>query len=157
DGTVILFFTNLGNVEPQGKTHNGIAKVNFTSDGRSGTATVTANSAGGGPVGTPSSPAASPTPPPTGGGGAAPSSVQITIGNVNVAAVVGLRADPPRITTSNSTHVFARVIDGNGNGIANVPVFWNVVVDPGSEFFDNTGPVYTNNNGEVDNVLRTKR
>ena len=33
---------------------------------------------------------------------------------------------PPRITTSNSTHVFAFVIDENGNGIPNVPVRFEV-------------------------------
>ena len=36
DGTVVLFFTDIGSIEPQGKTRNGIARVNFTSDSRSG-------------------------------------------------------------------------------------------------------------------------
>src|SRR5205814_2755955 len=46
DGTVVQFFTNLGHIDAQGKTNDGIAKVNLTSDGRSGTATVIAMSGG---------------------------------------------------------------------------------------------------------------
>jgi hypothetical protein len=49
------------------------------------------------------------------------------------------------------------VIDENGNGIANVPVFFDVVTDPATEFFDIQGPVFTNNSGEAENVMRTKR
>jgi len=76
---------------------------------------------------------------------------------VRVMAVCCMRADPPRISNSNSTHVFARVIDENGNGVANVPVFFDVVADPATEFFDITGPVFTNNSGEAENVMRTRR
>ena len=86
-------------------------------------------------------------------------STTVTVGNVRVKAVVGVRADPPRITVSNSTHVFARVIDENGNGIPNVPVFFEIATspDPGTEFFDITGPVFTNQSGEAEDVMRTKR
>jgi len=182
DGTVVLFFTDIGFIEPQGKTHNGIAKVNFTSDSRSGTAHITLVSGGGAPTSTPgtTTPGASPTPPPAGGGsGTGSATITVDIGNVRVKAVCCLRADPPRITESNSTHVVARVLDASGNGIPNVPVFFKVVggtaVTPspapsasptatpapappgGTEFFDETGPVFTNNNGEAEDVLRTKR
>src|SRR6185436_14299333 len=93
----------------------------------------------------------------TGGTGSA--SIDVPVGTARVAAVVGLRADPPRITNSNSTHVFARVIDANGNGIPNALVFFDIVatVNPGSEFFDIQGPVFTNQSGEAENVMRTKR
>ncbi len=159
DGTVVLFFTNLGFIEPQGKTRNGIAKVNFTSDSRSGTALITATSGGAGLPSSGASPSASPTPPTsTGGTGLTQQTTTVTVGNANVTTVCCLRADPPRITTSNSTHVFARVTGASGNGIANVPVFFEVDdADKPTEFFDIQGPVFTNNNGEAENVMRTKR
>jgi hypothetical protein len=159
DGTVILFFTDIGSIVPQAKTKDGLAHVNFTSDSRSGVAHISAVCGGNAPAAAPStSPSASPGPvTPGGGGGSGSATVNVTVGNVRVKAVVGLRADPPRITNSNSTHVFARVIDENGNGIANVPVFFEVVTDPATEFFDIQGPVFTNNSGEAENVMRTKR
>jgi hypothetical protein len=173
DGTIVLFFTDLGTIEPQGKTKNGLAKVNFISDSRSGTANIRALSGGPAPAGggtNPSpNPSASATAPPTGGGGGSgDATVQVVVGNVRIQDI-RLRADPPRITSSNSTHVFAFVIDANGNGIPNVPVRFEVLPDTGaaspapvpggngSEFFDITGPVFTNNNGEAENVLRTRR
>ena len=42
--------------------------------------------------------------------------------------------------------------------MANVPVFFEVVSNPDSEFFDSAGAaVHTNNNGEAEDVLRTRR
>jgi hypothetical protein len=157
DGTVVLFFTDIGLIDRQGKTRDGVARVNFTSDSRSGIAHITAISGGAAPTVTPStSPSASPVPTP-GVTGDGIGTTTVTVGNVRVKAVVGIRADPPRITVSNSTHVFARVIDENGNGIPNVPVFFDVVTDPGTEFFDVQGPVFTNQSGEAENVMRTRR
>jgi hypothetical protein len=47
DGTVVEFFTDLGNINPpQGKTNDGIAIVSLVSDGRSGTAHVQGFSGG---------------------------------------------------------------------------------------------------------------
>ena len=156
DGTVILFFADIGLIDRQAKTKDGLAHVKFVSDSRSGVAHISAICGGSAPAVAPStSPSASPVPGGSGGSGSA--TVNVTVGNVRVKAVVGLRADPPRITVSNSTHVFARVIDENGNGIANVPVFFDVVTDPKTEFFDIQGPVFTNNSGEAENVMRTKR
>jgi hypothetical protein len=159
DGTTVLFFTDIGHIEPQGKTRNGIARVNFTSDSRSGIAHISAISGGGAPATTPGTTAPGSTTPPVsgGGGGTGSATINVTVGNVRVKVVCCLRAEPPRITTSNSTHVFARVIDEFGNGIPNVPVFFSVVMDQGTEFFDENGPVFTNNNGEAENVLRTRR
>ncbi len=155
DGTVLLFFTDIGFIDPQGKTRDGIARVNFTSDSRSGVAHISAICGGAAPT-TTASPGASPAP---GGGvsGTGSASTTVTVGNVRVKAVCCVRADPPRITVSNSTHVFARVIDENGNGIPNVPVFFDVVTDKATEFFDVQGPVFTNQSGEAENVMRTKR
>ena len=169
DGTVVQFFTDIGTIEPEGKTRNGLARVNFVSDSRSGTATIRALSGGPAPAGgTTPSPGASASPTTGGGGvsGTGAASVQVVVGNVRVQAI-RLRADPPRITNSNSTHVFAFVIDASGNPIPNVPVRFEVLPDNGTaspvpggtgdEFFDITGPVFTNNNGEAENVLRTRR
>ena len=158
DGTVILFFTDIGLIDRQAKTKDGLAHVNFTSDSRSGVAHVSAICGGSAPAVAPStSPSASPVPTPGGGSGSGSATVNVTVGNVRVKAVCCIRADPPRITNSNSTHVFARAIDENGNGIPNVPVFFDVVADPGTEFFDVQGPVFTNQSGEAENVMRTKR
>jgi hypothetical protein len=83
--------------------------------------------------------------------------VDITIGNALV-ATVRLRADPPRITISNSTHVIATVLDAFGNPVANVPVFFEVITNKDFDFFDSGGAaVFTNNNGEAEDVLRTRR
>ena len=83
--------------------------------------------------------------------------VDVIIGNANV-RTVRLRAVPSRITNSNSTHVIATVLDVNGNPVANVPVFFEVVSNADIEFFDSGGAaVHTNNNGEAEDVLRTRR
>jgi hypothetical protein len=161
DGVVVQFFTDIGRIEPQGKTRNGIARVNFTSDSRSGTATITAVSGGSAPTVVTTAPSSTtPVTTPSGGtSGTGAATINVTVGNARVKTVCCLRADPPRITVSNSTHVFARVIDASGNGIANVPVFFDIVAttNPGTEFFDVQGPVFTNQSGEAENVMRTRR
>jgi hypothetical protein len=111
DGTVVLFTTNIGSIEPQGKTKNGFARVNFTSDSRSGTAHITAISGGPAPAGVSASPGGSPAPSGGGSSGTGSSTVDVVVGNARVRGVCCIRADPPRITGSNSTHVFARVLD----------------------------------------------
>jgi hypothetical protein len=163
DGTVVLFFTDIGSIEPQGKTRNGIARVNFTSDSRSGVAHIQAVS-GGSAQTIATSPSSTTTPTTVtsaagGSSGTGSAQIDVPVGNARVKTVCCIRADPPRITVSNSTHVFARVIDGSGNGIANVPVFFDVVPasNTGNEFFDIQGPVFTNQSGEAENVLRTRR
>ena len=86
----------------------------------------------------------------------AEATVEIRVGNIRVANVL-LRANPPRIpVNSNSTHVTAAVFDLSGNPVANVPVFFEVT-SGSTEFFELTGPVFTNNNGEAENILRTRR
>lgn len=162
DGTIVLFFTTLGTIDPQAKTKNGIAQANFVSDSRSGTALITAVSGGAAP--TPSASAS----PGTGGGtvgsGTGSATTEVTVGNVQITAEgqIRLRADPTRITESASTHVTATVVDERGNPLANVPVYFIALRgDPacaGCEFFDSAGhPKFTNNNGEAEDVLRTRR
>jgi hypothetical protein len=170
DGTVVQFFTDLGTIPEQGKTNDGVVRVNLVSDSRSGVATVTATSGGGSITPSPS-PSPSPTPTPTGGtgtsigaaagssvGAAGEASAQVTvcIGNVNANQITGF-PDPPRITNSRSTHIFAYVFDQFGNPVRSVPVFFRVTDDPSTEFMDSAGkPRFTDNNGQAEDVMRTR-
>jgi hypothetical protein len=170
DGTVVLWSTNLGHVDRETRTRRGIARNRLISDSRSGLATVVAASGADAlpPTTTPSSTTTTTTSPGSKGAAAAGASVllaglqnsasiQVTIGNALVRDI-RLRAVPSRITISNSTHVIATVLDEFGNPVANVPVFFEVVIDADTEFFDSGGaPVFTNNNGEAEDVLRTRR
>ena len=156
DGTVVQFFTDLGRVEPrEGKTKDGAARVNFISDARSGTAHVTAVSGGAAaapPATTPASPA-----PPAPVTGAATATAAITVGGAQSLGLL-VTADPSRITDSRSTHVIANVFDGSGNPAPNIPVIFEVVNNPATEFMDSQGnPLFTDNNGRVEDVLRTRR
>jgi len=161
DGTVVLCFSDIGTIDAQSKTKNGIARANFVADSRSGTAHITCTSGGPAPASTGTTTATTATgsttlaPAPT-GGGSGTGTATVIVGNVRVVTVI-LRADPPRITTSNSTHVFASVLDSAGNPVANVPVTFQVTDNIATEFFDATFPIFTNNNGEAENVLRTRR
>ena len=137
DGTVVRWFTDLGRIDPETRTRRGVALARFVSDARSGTATIRAIS-----------------------GAVEATPVEIEVGNVRVAAI-RLRADPPRIIGSNSTHIIATVVDGNGNPVPNVPVTFRVLEDPtspGTEFMESSGrPIHTDNNGEAEDILRTRR
>ena len=103
DGTVVQFFATIGKVDREGLTKDGVARVNFISDTRSGVAEVTAVS---GPITT------------TLPGG-------ISIGGV-LPALVLVTADPSRITVSRSTHIFATVLDADGNPVPNIGVIFTV-------------------------------
>jgi hypothetical protein len=173
DGTVVLWSTNLGHVDRETRTRRGIARNRLVADSRSGIALVTAASGADAlpptttatTTTTTSSTLATPRLTAAGGRGASAllggaqndDSINVTIGNALV-ATVRLRAVPARITISNSTHVIATVLDDFGNPVANVPVFFEVVNDPSTEFFDSAGAaVHTDNNGEAEDVLRTRR
>jgi hypothetical protein len=174
DGTVVQFFTDLGSIPEQGKTNDGVVRVNFVSDSRSGQATITAIS-GGGSIPSPSpgpSPTPTPTPTPTPGSGVASISaaagpavavageasatITVEVGNTN-ANNITVTADPPRITNSRSTHITANVFDEFGNPLRSVPVFFSIVDDPATEFLDDAGPIFTDNNGQASTVMRTRR
>jgi hypothetical protein len=134
DGTVVRWTTDLGRIDAETRTTRGAASARFVSDSRSGTAHIRAFS-----------------------GSVSAELNDITVGNARVAAV-RLRAVPTRITISSSTHVIATVIDEFGNPVPNVPVFFEVMENPATEFFENAGaPIFTNNNGEAEDVLRTRR
>ena len=151
DGTVIQFFTNLGTIDEQGKTNDGVARVNLRATGRSGVASVVAFS-GGEAVPQPS-PSAS-----TSGGVSATATdgVDVTIGNVG-AASINVAADPSRITVSRSTHITATVFDTTGNTLPGVPVFFSVSVGAATNFLDSGGrPQFTDSNGQAFDVMRTR-
>lgn len=178
DGTVVLWTTTLGHVDRETRTVRGIARNRLVADSRSGVAEVTAQSGADALPPTPASPGSSPAPgnptttttrPPFGLGGRSEGSAAalsgtenidratVTIGNALV-KFVQLRAFPSRITTSRTTHVIATVTDKDGNPVANVPVFFEVVRDRDFDFFESAGAaVFTNNNGEAEDVLRTRR
>jgi hypothetical protein len=137
DGTEVLFFTNLGRIDPVGKTVRGVARVNFVSDSRSGRATVTAIS-GGAP------------------GGTNPS-VEIAIGST-LPARVNVSCDPQRITASpRSCRVVATVFDEFGNAVQNVPVSFSIDGSLVEETLDSGGALlFTNSNGQVTDTMRTQ-
>lgn len=136
DGTVVQFFTNLGRIDEQGKTNDGVARVALTADSRSGLATVTAVS---------------------GGGATQTASVEVGIGSALPRTIL-LTADPSRLTESRSSHVTANVFDENGNPVANVPVIFSIEASPSTETMDSQGrPQFTDSNGRASDVMRTRR
>lgn len=162
DGTVVQFFTTLGEIDEQGKTNDGVARVNLRATGRSGVANITAVSGG------EAAPAPSPTPAPAGAVGvsaaassigpaaAASDSVTVAIGNINAKSIKVI-ADPPRITTSHSTQIRANVFDEFGNTLAGVPVFFEVSAGGATNFMDSAGtPRFTDSNGQAFDVMRTR-
>ena len=135
DGTVVQFFTTLGRIQEQGRTNDGVARVNLVSDARSGTAEVSAFS-----------------------GEASDGPIAIRVGAILPRRVI-VTAAPSRIPSiSRSTHIFATVIDDQGNPVPNVPVIFRVVSNPATEHMDSQGrPIHTDNNGRAEDVLRTRR
>src|SRR5712691_9272460 len=131
DGTVVQFFTNLGKIDEQGKTNDGVVRVNLVSDSRSGTATVQAFS--GGAVAGPSfvdAPVVGFSRGSITGGSAvsaamASASTKVIIGSARPAQLV-LSADPPHISTGRSTTILAQVFDKDGNPVANAPVIFTL-------------------------------
>jgi hypothetical protein len=177
DGTEIFCYTNLGRVDPSGKSVDGVVRVNFVSDARCGTAHVTCFS--GGPA-----PAQSPTPTPTTGtgigvaassAGATPvaaagdiaadensASVDITVCDVDHVLVT---ANPQVLEKARSATIVANVFDPNGNPVQNVPVIFKVesgtstgtTIPPLTEFLDSGGaPRYTDTNGQAFDTLTSK-
>jgi hypothetical protein len=147
DGTQVLFLTTLGRIDETAKTVNGIARVYFVSDARSGEATVTAIS--GGPAVAPS---ASPSPTPTpsasavsirassrsaGGATSASSSSSAAAAGTGQAQIkikvgatlpdhVVVGANPQRITSPRHATIVATVYDDQGNPVQNVPVIFKI-------------------------------
>jgi hypothetical protein len=160
DGTVVQFFTDLGRIEEQAKTNDGVARVNLVGESRSGEATVTAFS-----------------------GGADSAEVTVNIGGGVEPKLLLLSANPERLTDRRASTITATVLDDVGNPVPNVGVVFRIttirftvppptptpspspapaptpfpspVVD---EFMESRGsPVFTDNNGRAIDVMRTNR
>jgi hypothetical protein len=165
----VFFFTDLGSIDAEGKTKDGVARVNFVSDSRSGVATVNAVSGGVAVPGPSASPSTSPTASPSPGflssvfsmavahAGDNADSIKITVGNLNAAKVIVV-ASPDMITSPGSALITANVFDANGNPVANVPVIFSL----GStkdlyETLDSGGaPQFTDTNGQAFDRVRTR-
>ena len=135
DGTVVQFLTSLGRIDEQGKTNDGVARVNLISDSRSGRATITAFS------------------------GVASDTEEVEIGSILPQTVI-VTADPPFIpSNSRTTHIIATVLDESGNPVPNVLVIFRVTSPTtGTEFMESGGnPIPTDNNGRAEDILRTRR
>ncbi|MET0552805.1 MAG: hypothetical protein ABW221_07200 [Vicinamibacteria bacterium] len=186
DGTVVQFFTTLGRIPEQGRTNDGVVRVNFESTGRSGTARIAARSGGGSGITTPTSSTLTPTSTTINvlrpfaasdnqasgavAGVAATFDFTVDIGNAT-AADLFLSAEPTRITETRPSTITANVVDGDGNPISGVAVFFSVsgtgvtpptgTPTPGgaapTESLDSQGqPVFTDTNGQARDVLRTR-
>jgi hypothetical protein len=149
DGTEVFFFTDLGRIEASRQTKDGVARVNFVADTRSGRANVTAVSGGpaqavdGGDGGTSSA---------SGDGSA---TVTIDIGSALPTRVVAT-ANPNSVTSSAPSRITANVFDENGNPVRNVPVIFTLSGGSGSESLDSFGgQTFTDTNGQSFDTLRT--
>lgn len=135
DGTVVQFFTTLGSIPEQGKTNDGVARVNLQSDTRSGTAKITAFS------------------------GAATATADVTIGATRPTRVVSALIDS-RIDLAagqTSARFRATVFDANGNPVTNVPVRFSVVDNPSLDTILDGADRFTDNSGDATNRVQTKR
>lgn len=149
DGSVVLFFTNLGHIDPQGETVDGVARVNLVADSRSGTATVLGVAAGGAaPVATGGT-----------GGGAGSDTQPVVIGSALPARVI-VGADPTRLRGPGSATIVANVFERGGSPVANVPVLFSIRSVSGGipqETLDSGGrQVFTDTNGQAFDTLRTR-
>lgn len=135
DGTVVQFETTLGRIDEQGKTNDGVARVNLVGDGRSGTARILAFS------------------------GAATATLEgedaVVIGNAS-ATQVQVSADPERIRANDprTSRITATALDANGNFLQGVPVRFSTS-SPTSEEID-TKFQFTDTNGQVSATMRTR-
>lgn len=177
NGTVVFFFTELGTVDAEGKTKDGIARVNFVSDSRMGVATVTAVSGGAAAAPTPIPSASTPPPPQQGslirrlfemavahaqqGGGGTTNTdtVEITVGSTAGSRVVVV-VSPARLSSPGNALVTANVFDASGNPIASVPVIFSLAPSGSGtiyETLDSGGaPRFTDTNGQAFDTVRTR-
>jgi hypothetical protein len=180
DGTVVQFFTNLGQINDQATTIEGVARVNLVADSRSGIACVTAFS--GGPATTPTttppsttpSPSPSPSPSPVASatgcvrvdqasnvGCSSADTVAVTIGNLN-ASFVKLTSDSTRILQGRPATLTANVFDASGNTVANVPVIFSIQqsgtdTHPLEGLLSGSVPQFTDTNGQAFDTLFTRQ
>jgi hypothetical protein len=123
NGTEVFFTTSLGRIEPSvARTSGGRATARLISEGRSGTATVTAVS------------------------GPASSTIEVDIGAA-VATRIALTANPQALPASGgSSQISARVEDQQGNGVTGILVSFSTTngsLSVPSGTTDGDGYVYT--------------
>lgn len=135
DGTAVQFLSNLGKVDERGRTNDGIARVNFCSDSRSGTARINAFS------------------------GAATGNVEVTIGATRPSRVllVALNSQIRLDLGETAADFKATVLDSSGNPVASIPVRFSVVDSPSLDRILDGPDRTTNNNGEAFGRVRTTR
>lgn len=124
DGTVVQFFTNLGNVDAQVKTKGGIARANLVSDSRSGEAEVTAVS------------------------GAVVESVIVGIGSFLPKTVIAV-ADPPSLRPGQISYLTVNVFDTDGNPVAKVPVVLSLTSTERDTLTSGGRQIFTDSNGQA--------
>ncbi len=135
DGTVVQFFTTLGTIDEQGKTNDGVARVNLRSDARSGTARVTVFS------------------------GPATATSEVVVGATRPSRVLFDLIDPRIDLASgrNTASFRVTVLDANGNGVVGIPVRFSVLENTALDTIIETGDVLTNNSGEATARVQTRR
>ena len=134
DGTVVQFFTNLGKIQEQGKTNDGVARVNFESDARSGTARITVFS------------------------GPATATSDVTVGAIRPKKMIVGTVDPRIDLKTGQTIADFKVtlLDENGNPVQGVPVRFSVVDNPTTDTV-HTITATTDNNGDAFSRVQTRR
>ena len=136
DGTVIQFFTTLGKIQEQGKTNDGVARVNLISDARQGTAVVTAVS-----------------------GSASVKADNVVIGAPRVSQVKTQAIDPTidlRLGKSIAS-IRATVLDAQGNAIPGIIVRFTVTNNAATDRLLDGTDITTNNSGDAVNRVQTTR
>jgi hypothetical protein len=105
DGTQIFFTTDLGVIEERVATENGIARATLQSDGRAGTATVTATS----------------------GGGITALTTTVEIGaGTDGAVVLTVTANPTTLgPTDFTSEIIVTATDNRGNLLRDLPVIFS--------------------------------
>ena len=136
DGTVVQFFASLGQIPEQGKTNDGVARVTFRSDARSGVARITAFS---GPTTT--------------------DPIEVTIGARRPERVIVGLLDPRiDLKTGQTTARFkVTVLDADGNPVSSVPVRFSVTDNPATDTVLDRTDQTTDNNGEASARVQTRR
>jgi hypothetical protein len=124
NGTVVTFVASLGRLEPaEARTENGKATVRFLPGGESGTATITAFS------------------------GAVSAQVENILVGGAAAVALPITANPPTVpNTGGSSQITATVLDGAGNPLPGVPVFFSTSqgsVSPSQVVSDTSGRATT--------------
>ena len=136
DGTVVQFFTTLGRIQEQGKTNDGVVRVNLISDARSGDAVVTAFS-----------------------GASKTEAITVRVGSARPARLSPGLIDQTIDLSDGKTiaRIKASVFDANANPVSGVLVRFSITDDPATDHIIETGDVPTDNSGDASVRVQTSR